>query len=300
MKEKLPSYGGQALIEGVVMRGTYTVSAAMRDPDKNIIIQTEELQNAKLNRFWKMPFLRGLLILWDSLRLGYRYLAISANLQLKEYDEKENKGGFLPAIIISVVFSILLFMVLPAIAAGLLERYLGLHSFVTNLMEGLFRLLILILYLLGIGQMEDVKRVFGYHGAEHKTINAYESGFQMTAESVMKCSVQHPRCGTSFLLTLVVITIILFTLFGPLSLQARILSRIILIPVLASISYEYIRWASKHIDNYLIRILFRPNLALQGLTTREPDIDMVETALMAFNTMMEGEKKHDFPQSPLV
>lgn len=225
MREKLPSYGGQALIEEVVIRGTNTVAAAMRDPNNKLVVQSEDLTGIYSSPFRKIPFLRGLWILWDSLGLGYKFLTISANLQAKNEDEKLGTGGFVTTFILSMSIAILLFMVAPATAAGWLERQTGWSPFVTNLLEGFFRLFLLVLYLVGIGQMQEIKRVFGYHGAEHKTINAYEAGIEMVPKSVMKCSIQHPRCGTSFLLTLVIFSIILFSLIGPLSLSSRILSR---------------------------------------------------------------------------
>ena len=167
----------------------------------------------------------------------------------------------------------------------------------SNVVEGLIRLLLLILYLWIIGQMPDIKRVFMYHGAEHKTINAYEDGADLTVDTVASYSVQHPRCGTSFILTLVLLSIILFSLFGPLPLHWRLLTRILMIPILAGISYEYIRLLSRHLDNAFIKLIIKPNLALQKLTTREPSKDMLEVSVQAFNKMAALENESEIKQA---
>ena len=159
------------------------------------------------------------------------------------------------------------------------------------MLEGLLRLLLLIGYIWAIGFMPDVKRLFGYHGAEHKTINAFEAGAELTPESVAKFSLEHPRCGTAFLLTLVLFSILAFTLIGPLPIFWRLVSRILLIPVLAGVSLEYIRWTANHLDNPIVRLLIKPNLALQSLTTREPDMSMLEVAIESFNTMRQAEQE---------
>ncbi|PJH74569.1 MAG: DUF1385 domain-containing protein, partial [Anaerolineae bacterium CG_4_9_14_0_8_um_filter_58_9] len=160
-----------------------------------------------------------------------------------------------------------------------------------NLLEGLVRLLLLIGYIWGIGFMPDIRRVFAYHGAEHKTINAYEAGADLTPESVSRFSLTHTRCGTAFLLTLVLLSILLFTLLGPLPLSWRLASRILLIPVLAGMAYEYIRWTANHIQSPFVRAIIKPNLALQSLTTREPDLQMLEVAITAFKTMRQAERE---------
>jgi uncharacterized protein YqhQ len=158
-------------------------------------------------------------------------------------------------------------------------------------MEGIVRLVILIGYIWLIGRIPDIKRVFSYHGAEHKTINAFESGADLTPESVKFFSLEHPRCGTAFLLTLVLLSIIVFSLLGPLPLGLRLVSRIVLIPVLAGIAYEYIRWTANHLDSPFVKFIVRPNLALQRLTTREPDLKMLEVSIAAFNAMRAGEEE---------
>lgn len=289
MDKKLSSYGGQAVIEGVLMRGKSNVAMATRAPNTEIIIHKEKLSGIYTSKLAKIPFLRGLIVLWDSLGLGMRYLTISANVQTGE--EEELKGPMLyVTLAISLLFAIGLFFLLPALISGLLSRWINLGTWGSNLLEGIMRLILLIAYLLIIGKMSDINRVFMYHGAEHKTINAYEDGAELTPENVRVYSVQHPRCGTSFILTLVLLSIIIFSLLGPLPILWRLISRLLMIPFLAGISYEYIRLLSKILDTKFGRIISKPNLALQQLTTREPTLDMLEVAIRAFNELQRMEE----------
>jgi uncharacterized protein YqhQ len=186
---------------------------------------------------------------------------------------------------ISLVFAVGLFFLAPAALGQLFERLFGIGSWWSNLIEGLVRLLLLVGYIWAVGQMPDIRRVFSYHGAEHKTINAYEAGASLTPEVVSGFSVEHPRCGTSFLLTLVLLSILFFSLLGPLPFWWRMISRIVFLPFLASIAYEYIRWTANHLDSNFVKTLIKPNLALQHLTTREPTMDMLEVSIAAFNAM---------------
>lgn len=294
-KLKLPSYGGQALIEGVLMRGSNALAAAMRDPEGNIVIHTEILTGIYKSGIKNIPFLRGLVILWDALGLGMRYLTISANIQTGE-DEKLEGFSLYSTLVISMVIAIALFFVAPAAIGQLTESLFNWNHWLSNLVEGIVRLTLIILYIWGIGKMPEIARVFSYHGAEHKTINAFEDGAELTPVNVAKYSVEHPRCGTSFLLTLVIFSIILFALLGPLPTLWRLLSRVILIPVIAGISYEYIRWISNNLENPFVRILSRPNLALQHLTTREPDLEILEVGIAAFNAMIVEEEKETYKE----
>jgi uncharacterized protein YqhQ len=182
-----------------------------------------------------------------------------------------------------------IFLLAPAGLAQLTEKYLGFNAWISNLLEGILRLVLMIGYIWGIGFSADIRRVFAYHGAEHKTINAYEAGAELTPESVARFSVEHPRCGTAFLLTLALISIVLFSLLGPLPAFWRLSSRILLLPVLAMLAYEYVRWTARHINSPLVRWLVKPNLALQHLTTREPSPDMLEVSIAAFKAMQAGE-----------
>jgi len=236
MTDRLPTYGGQAVIEGVMMRGGKSVAIAMRDPDQEIVIHTEELGGIYKSRLTKIPFLRGLVILWDALGLGMRALTISANTQTGE-DEKLEGPMLYVTLGLSLAFGVGLFFLAPA-AIGQFFQYLGLNSWWSNLAEGLVRLLLLIGYIWAIGKMADVKRVFAYHGAEHKTINAFEAGDELTPEIVATYPLEHARCGTAFLLTLVLISILIFSLLGPMPLGWRLASRILFIPIIAGIAYR--------------------------------------------------------------
>jgi uncharacterized protein YqhQ len=288
MTERLPTYGGQAVIEGVMMRGSKGVAIAMRAPDHQIVIHSEPLSGIYRNKWLKLPFLRGVIGLWDALGLGMRALTISANIQTGEDQKIEG-----PALYMTMAFSLALgigiFFLTPALVGQLSERFLGLSSWWSNLLEGIIRLIFLIAYIWGVGKIEEIKRVFAYHGAEHKTINAFEAGAELTPESVASYSLEHPRCGTSFLLTLVLLSILLFSLLGPLPVLWRLVSRVVMLPVLAGIAYEYIRWTAGHMDSQLVRWLIKPNLALQHLTTRVPTADMLEVSIAAFNAMKSRE-----------
>ena len=288
-KKEMPSYGGQAVIEGVIMRGKSSIALAARAPDDEIVVHKENLTGIYTSNIAKIPFLRGLIILWDALVLGTRYLTMSANIQTEE-DEKLEGPALYITLAISLVFGVGVFFLLPALISGLLAQYTSWSPWVVNLFEGILRLIILVAYLWSMGKMADIRRVFMYHGAEHKTINAYEDGAELTPENVMSYSVEHPRCGTAFTLTLVLISILLFSLLGPLPLHLRLLSRLLMIPVLAGIAYEYIRFMSKHLDNTVVQLLIKPNLALQKMTTREPTLEMLEVSIRAFNEMRVMEE----------
>ncbi len=287
---KLITYGGQAVLEGVMMRGGKAVAIAMRAPDQQIVIHTEKLGGIYRSRIVKIPFLRGLVVLWDALGLGMRALTISANTQTGEDEQLEGPVLYL-TLGISLALGIGLFFLLPAAAGQMAERYLGLNAWWGNLAEGLVRLGLLVGYIWAVGRVPDIRRVFAYHGAEHKTINAYEAGVELTPENVSGFSLEHPRCGTAFLLTLVLISVVVFSLLGPLPLFWRLASRILLLPLLAGLAYEYIRWTANHLDSSLVQALIKPGLALQGLTTREPDLPMLEVAIAAFNAMRAYESQ---------
>lgn len=290
MSEKLPPYGGQAVIEGVMMRGASSVAIAMRAPSNEIVVHSEELSGIYKSKLAKMPFLRGLVVLWDALGLGMRALTISANTQTGEDEKLEGPQLYL-TLGISLLLGIGLFFLFPAVLGQLSEVWLGLNAWLGNLLEGITRVGLLILYIWGIGRLPDIQRVFSYHGAEHKTINAYEAGQEVSLENVQKFPLEHPRCGTTFLLTLVLFSVVLFSLLGPLPMEWRLLSRILLLPVLAMITYEYVRWTANHLDSALVRWLIKPGLAMQRMTTREPSPEMLEVAIAAFNAMRSQERR---------
>ena len=288
MEDRIITYGGQAVLEGVLMRGQKALAIAMRAPDGEIKVHTEALTGIYRSRVASIPFLRGSILLWDALGLGLKALTISANLQTGE--EEKLEGPLLyGTMTVSLVFSIGLFFLLPY-GVGKLGQWLGLDVWSGAAVEGLTRLLLIVGYLWLIGKLPDVRRLFQYHGAEHKTINAFEAGAELTPESVTKFPLEHPRCGTSFLLTLVILSILVFSFLHPLPVLWQILGRILLIPVLAGVALEYIRWIANHLDRPLVRWLIQPNLALQKLTTREPDLSMLEVSIRSFNEMRAAEQ----------
>ena len=282
------SYGGQALIEGVLMRGRYLAAIAVRHPDGEIILKEESLGGLYRGPVSKIPFLRGIPLLWDSLGLGMKALFYSAEVvgQAEDPDFSMSGGaGFLTGAL-SIALGLALFMLLPSFLAGLLVPE-GVLLF--NIVEGIIRLLLLIGYIWGIGRAEEIQRVFAYHGAEHKTINAHEAGAPLTVESVRMQSRQHARCGTAFLLVVVFISVLVFAPFGRPTWVVRVLSRLLLIPVISGIAYEVLRFTAKHTSNPVIGVIIKPNLALQKLTTREPDDAMLEVAITALKAVLKGE-----------
>lgn len=289
MEDRIITYGGQAVIEGVMMRGQNAFTVAMRAPDGNIVVHKEDLAKVYRSRIAKIPFVRGTILLWDALGLGMKALTLSANTQTGEEEKLEGPALYL-TLASSLAIGIGLFILLPAGIGGLADHFLGWNTLAHNLLEGLMRLVLLVGYIWGIGFMPDVKRLFGYHGAEHKTINAYEAGAELTPENVAKYPIEHPRCGTAFMLTFVLISVLVHSLLGDINIYWRLASRILLIPVVAGIAVEYIRWTANHLDSPLVRLLIKPNLALQSLTTRQPDTSMLEVAIESFKTMRKAEQ----------
>jgi uncharacterized protein YqhQ len=288
MNEKLVNYGGQAVIEGVMMRGRSAYAVAMRAPDGTISIRVNSLGGIYKSTLTKIPFLRGLIMLWDSLGLGMRALTDSANMQTGEDEKLEGPALYL-MLAFTFLVAICIFFLAPAGVGWLSEHFLHWNAWWSNLLEGVIRLILLVGYLWGIGFAPDIARVFAYHGAEHKTINAFEAGVVLTPTTVAKYSVEHPRCGTAFLLTLMVLSLFFFTILGPLPIALRLVSRVVMIPVLAGVAYEYLRWTANHLNAPVVRTIVRPNLALQHLTTREPDEKMLEVAIAAFQSMRKAE-----------
>lgn len=293
MEDRIISYGGQAVIEGVMMRGQKAYAVAMRAPDGNIVVHTEKLAEVYRSKITKIPFLRGVILLWDALGLGMRALTLSANTQTGE-DEKLEGASLYLTLGLSLAFSIGLFFLLPAGIGGWVEHAFAQTTsalWVGNLLEGVLRLLLLIGYIWAISFMPDIQRVFQYHGAEHKTINAYEAGAELTPENVAKFPIEHPRCGTAFLLTLVLLSILVFTALGPLPIGWRLATRVLFIPILAGVAVEYIRWTANNLSNPFVKWIIKPNLAMQRLTTRTPDLAMLEVAIESFQSMRKAESE---------
>jgi uncharacterized protein YqhQ len=288
MEDKLVSYGGQAVIEGVMMRGRKSCVMAVRAPDGSIITENIPLGGIYQSRLAKIPFLRGLILLWDSLGLGMRALTGAANLQGGEEEKIEGPALYI-TLGLTFLVAIGIFFLAPAGVGWLSEHFLHWNAWWGNLLEGVVRLLFLIAYIWGVGFMPDIRRVFAYHGAEHKTINAYESGSDLNPAAVSAYPISHTRCGTAFLLTLMVLSLLVFSLLGPLPLFWRFASRVLMIPVIAGLAYEYVRWTANHINSPIVKFFVKPNLALQSLTTRQPDEKMLEVAITAFQAMRKAE-----------
>ena len=277
-------------MEGVMMRGTKALAVAVRQPDGNIILHTEPLDpKIYAGRLAKIPFLRALTSLWDTLVLGIRTLMWSAETALGPDEAVQFSGPVAwGTVAVSFILGIGLFFVVPLLLARLIDRSVP-SAVLSNLLEGTIRLIIFVLYLWAIGRMGEIRRVFAYHGAEHKTINAYEAGAELTPAEVARFSTAHYRCGTAFLLSVLVISILVFSLLGRPPLVWAIVSRVLLIPVVAGIAYEYIKFTNRHRDNALVRAMAAPNLALQRLTTREPEPAMLEVSILALKRVLEAE-----------
>ncbi|MBK8795826.1 MAG: DUF1385 domain-containing protein [Anaerolineales bacterium] len=299
-------YGGQAVIEGVMMRGRKSMAVAVRNPQGEIVLHEEPLTAKIYTSSWgQWPLVRGLAMLWDALGLGIRALFWSGEVAAQE-DEGEKVEFTGPVawttIAVSLSFAIGLFFLLPTFAARWLAAYVNDDPLVDALFEGVIRLVVFLAYLWVIGQFNDIKRVFGYHGAEHKTINAYEANVPLKVAEVQKFSVQHTRCGTSFLLYVLVISILLFAPLtfsnieqGWLALLLRFATRLALVPVVAAIAYEIIRFSAAHDKNPLMRMLITPGLWLQKMTTREPDDGMVACAIAALQPVLAADGKAPAP-----
>ena len=285
-------YGGQAVIEGVMMRGPHHYAIAVRDPkSKEIIVDRGELKSAiYTSRFWKLPFIRGLALMGETIHLGMKSLIWSVNVNAGANDVKIGKREISISVATSAVFGLLIFIVLPLVATGFAVHKSS--SLLFALVEGVIRVGLILGYLILIGLIPDVRRVFQYHGAEHKTINAFESEWPLDVANIRRASLLHPRCGTGFLLVVLVVSVILFSLvalFHP-NWPVLVLSRLIGIPVIAGVSVEAIRYMARHRANPVVGVLLLPVLATQKFTTREPSDDMLEVSLAAFNAAREGEE----------
>lgn len=291
---KNTSVGGQALIEGVMMRGTQGIATAVRKPNGEIIVNVEEsIPYSKRNIFLGLPIIRGFVSLIESLIIGMRSLNYSASF-FEEYDEpskfdkwfqnifREKTESVIMVITLSIslVIATLLFFIFPTFVANIFKKLSVYDSIILNVIEGVIRVIVFLMYLFLIGNMEDIKRVFQYHGAEHKTIFCYENSSELTPENAQKFTRLHPRCGTNFLFLVMIISIILFSLTGWGNIWERISYRIILLPVVSGVTYELIKWVGKS-NNFLSKIISYPGLMLQKITTREPDYKQLEVAIRA-------------------
>jgi uncharacterized protein YqhQ len=281
-------YGGQAVIEGVLMRGRGHYAVAARRKDGSIVIQQEPLRSrVYTSSLWKLPLFRGVAGLVEMLHLGMRALTWSANVQMEAEEIQLSKGAMRVTMGFSVLFGLLLFVGLPLIAAALIHR--GPRSVGFVVIEGIARAVILLGYLILIGMTPSVKRVFEYHGAEHKTINCFEAGHPLDVEHVRGSSRLHPRCGTGFLVVVALVSIVVFAPLGGLTPVLLVLSRILLVPLVAALAYEGIRGLARIRDTRTGRVLLAPILATQLLTTREPDDSQMEVAIAALHAARAGE-----------
>ncbi len=331
-------YGGQAVMEGVMMRGRLSAAMAVRRPDDSIYLYEEAL-NPRLyhNRLFRLPFLRGILLLWQMLVLGTRLMTLSANIATgaidpahaaNEHEPRQGRpqgspvqytggvdgesmpeqpeappqiGGFALALalLVSIGFAVAVFFLGPLLVTSLLHNQVGV-GWLSLTIEGAIRLALLVGYLYLIGRVPDIQRVFGYHGAEHKAINAMESGDPLDIPHVRRASRVHTRCGTGFLLLVMVVSIVVFALVGSPSLLLKIISRIVLVPVVAGIAYELMRLGAANYRYRVVRWLLAPGLALQGLTTREPDDSMIECAIAALQRVIRRDEQSTSLQEKAV
>src|SRR6202163_265328 len=294
-------YGGQAVIEGVMMRGKRHYAVAVRLPTtKEIVVDRGELKaSIYVNPIWKLPFVRGLALIGEQLHLGMKSLIWSANMNAGGHDVQIGKKEITGSVAVAAVFGLALFLGLPLLLAGVAVHHSGSFQFVV--VEGIIRVGLVLGYLSAIALLPDVRRVFQYHGAEHKTINAFESGWPLDVASVRRASLLHPRCGTGFLLVVLVVSVIVFSvvaLFHP-NWFWLVASRVLAIPLIAGAGFELIRFMARHRHNPVVRVLLLPVLGTQKFTTREPSDDMLEVAITAFNSAREGEISQ-VGQAPLV
>ena len=281
--------GGQAVIEGIMMRGPEDVAVAVRKADGSIDVDVHPVNSIQdRHPILKKPLIRGMVVLVESLVMGMKALSYSAQVSGEEDEEMDDKDMAL-TIVVSVLLAVGLFIAIPTWSMRFLQHWTT-NAVTLNLAEGCLRMAIFLAYIAVISSMKDIQRVFQYHGAEHKTIFAYEAGLPLTVENVRKFPRLHPRCGTNFLMIVMCISIFVFAFLGWPNLLERILSRILLMPVVAGVSYEIIRFAGRHNDNPWIHKLILPGLLLQKLTTREPDDEMIEVAIASVKAVLPEEE----------
>jgi len=300
------TYGGQALIEGVLMRGRDAIAVALRHPDGHIVYATERLDSGFHGTRWsRWPFVRGLVVLYETLVVGTRWLVRSANLQAQEEGVELGKGSIVLMLGLTLVAGVGIFFLLPLFIASVTTANVE-NGLIQHLVEGLVRVGIFLGYLALIGRAPDIARVFQYHGAEHMTIHALEAGDPLTVTEVRKYPTAHQRCGTEFLVVVILLSIIAFSLVGRQEPLVMIGSRIVLIPVIASIGYEILRFGARHRSNQLVKVLLYPGLLVQMITTKQPTDDMIEVAIVSMEQALEADGETvpagsgDFPRQPLV
>lgn len=276
-------------MEGVMMRGRKTLVTVVRRPSGSLLVDVQSLPALYTGRMRKTPLIRGIIVLIETLVLGIKTLLYSANVSLEEENEKISGGLLWLTLTVALAFAVALFFITPLFLTRLLGPYIA-SPLIFSLVEGCIRVVIFTAYLGAVGLLPDLKRVFAYHGAEHKTVNAYENGTPLEVEAVRQYSTAHVRCGTSFLFAVLIISIIVFSLVGLPSLWLMVLSRIVLIPLIAALAYEFTYFGARHTGNSLVRAILAPGLWLQSLTTREPDDGQLEVAVSALKKVVELEQ----------
>ena len=304
------SIGGQAVIEGVMMRGKTMYALAVRNSQtKEIILEKENLKSIDNRaKVLKLPFIRGIASFLDSMIIGMKIIMRSATLSGLDQDDNKTQKGKVDiwlenkfgekltdyiiyfSVFISILLSIAIFMVLPVWISSFFTKTFNVSLWGIGIVEGIVRIVIFLAYILLISKMNDVQRLFMYHGAEHKTITCFEQGDKLTIENVRKHSRLHKRCGTSFLIIVMIVSMIVFMFLKTDNVTLRVFSRIILVPVIAGISYEIIKWAGKH-DNFLVKLISAPGIALQKVTTKEPTDDMIEVAIKSLEGVLQNDEK---------
>jgi uncharacterized protein YqhQ len=300
------TYGGQALIEGVLMRGRDAIAVALRHPDGHIVYATERLDSGFHGTRWsKFPFIRGLVVLYETLVVGTRWLVRSANVQAQDDGVELGKGSVALMLGLTLVAGVGIFFLLPLFVASVTTANVE-NGLVQHFVEGLVRVVIFLGYLMLIGRAPDVARVFQYHGAEHMTIHALEAGDPLTVTEVRKYPTAHQRCGTEFLVVVILLSIIAFSLVGRQEPLVMIGSRVLLIPVIAAIGYEILRFGARHRANPVVKVLLYPGLLVQMITTKKPTDDMIEVAIVSMEQALEADGESVpsgsgmFPSQPLV
>ena len=284
-------YGGQAVIEGVMIRGQKNMVTVVRKPDGELVIDKQPLSTLYTGWMRSTPLIRGIIVLIESLVFGIQTLTYSANVAMGEESKKESGWWIWAVMAFSMVFAVALFFLAPLF----LTKWIGIQtsSILFSLVEGIIRLAMFLIYLRLVSLMPDIKRVFAFHGAEHKAVNGYEAGAPLEPEAIKKYSKAHVRCGGSFLFVVLIIAIIVFSLvsfFIGKALWLIVLSRIVLVPVIAALGYEFIHFGANHVDNIIIKILLAPGLWLQSMTTREPDDEQLKVGIMAMKTALEADQ----------
>jgi uncharacterized protein YqhQ len=299
------SYGGQALIEGVMMRGRDSLAVAFRHPDGRILWATERLDTGfHASALAKAPLIRGLVVLYETLIVGTQWLVRSASIQAEEDGVELGKGSIALMLLITLVMAVGIFFLLPLFLASIttsqIENGLAQHA-----AEGLIRVAIFMAYLLVIARQPDIRRVFQYHGAEHMTIHAWEAGDPLTIDAVRPYPTAHPRCGTEFLVIVILLSIVAFSLVGKQDAPLMIASRIVLIPVIAAVGYELLKWAAKRRGNVIVRALTYPGILVQKITTKRPTDDMIEVAIVSLEQALKADREalpvgsNALPREPL-